>query len=105
MVKSWANGSVLEPGPHRNAARRQRRQVAQILVAFARAVKIGADRSEQTERGRAPRPVAVLVRRMAAGHHFHADSARVLESLEQCGAVRLIELVASRVRQYRQAAG
>src|SRR5688572_1922633 len=97
-VKSCAIVS-LELRPDGDATRRQWRQLAQVPIAFARSVKVRSDGREQAELPRTLRPVAVLLRRMAAGHDFDSAAAEVPERPEQLRALALVEIVASRMRQ------
>jgi hypothetical protein len=67
--------SSLKRLPDRLAARRQRRQIAQLTVAVGQPVKIGAYRSQQAVLPGALGPKAVLIGRMASSNHFDTDAA------------------------------
>src|SRR4051812_37605027 len=71
-----------EPGPHRYEVRRQRLCVTDINMAFARTVKIRSTRGEQVVAACHGGEMVAHLRRMSAGHHFHALAFQIGELLE-----------------------
>src|SRR5260370_14066486 len=104
MRKYWDMNRSEPARPDRRQIGRQRRQAAEFGRALAWCVKVRSARCLETEAARDPRIFGILVRRVAAGHHFDRLAAELLERREQFVEFERRVLVAARVRDDRPTA-
>src|SRR5262249_35302858 len=90
--------------PDRREVFGERRQRAEVGVALARAVVVRAARGEEAELAREARVLQGLIGSVAAGDDLDAGAAAALEGGEELAHLALVELVASGVRDDRNAA-
>ena len=74
--------------------------MAYAVAPPGRPVKIRSGGREQPEPRRISRPDRCLVRSVVTTYDFDGDTAQIAENRQQGLALRVIELVARRVRQY-----
>jgi hypothetical protein len=82
----------------------KRRKLSEVDPAFTRAVKVRAARRVKTIPARDVSVLAILVRRMAAGHHFDGVAAKLNELVEERREFDRREVIAAGMRDDRLAA-